>query len=262
MQAIRGVQGFPRAKFKGRPVPRTSDASYGRCAMHMQPSSSEKPTFVFRLVAWISRPLVRLAFRPRVGGLEQLPRGGFVLCANHLSAFDPWALSIPLYPRQPRYLAKAELFVWPFRRLLAAGGLFPVQRGDRDSRAVRTAIDHAKAGRIVLVFPEGARRRKRILRPRRGAARIALDAGVPLVPAAVRGTDSALAFRRWRVAFGSPVPLDDLRSLPPRAAAEEATRRLWATVAALELQLESESSRPPRTSLATFPTTSDSGARP
>jgi 1-acyl-sn-glycerol-3-phosphate acyltransferase len=192
---------------------------------------------VFRLVYSVSRPLVRRVYRLEVTSTAELPPGGFVLCANHLSGFDPWALSIPLYPRQPRYLAKAELFVPPFRRLLAGLGLFPVHRGDGSDGAIATAVEHVRSGHVVLVFPEGARRRNRVLRPRSGAARIALSAGVPLVPAAVRGTDGARRLRRWTVAFGPCVRLDDLDPQLPEAPGE-ATRRVWEAVLALERTLD------------------------
>ena len=92
-------------------------------------SEIDKPTRTFRTVAALSRPVIRHAFRLRATGVEHLPCGGFVLCANHLSALDAWALSQPLYPRQPRYMAKAELFRPPLQRLLSSAGLFPVQRG-------------------------------------------------------------------------------------------------------------------------------------
>jgi 1-acyl-sn-glycerol-3-phosphate acyltransferase len=235
-------QGYPGAKTEAGPVLHAIAASYRGSQMDAQlsdpkPDAKDRPTAVFRMLAALSRPIARCAFRLTVSGLEHVPEGGYVLCANHLSGLDPWALSIPLLPRQPRNVAKAELFVWPFRSLLGAVGLFPVRRGDGDGCAVATAIRHAKAGRVVVVFPEGARRRNRALPPRRGAARVALAAGVPLVPAAVRGTDRASMLGRWEVAFGAPIPLDDLRSLPPKAAAAEATRRLWADVVELELTL-------------------------
>ena len=198
---------------------------------------SARPTIAFRLASAVSRPVVRRVYRLTVTAPAELPSRGFVLCANHLSGFDAWALSIPLYPRQPRYLAKAELFLPPFGRLLASLGLLPVRRGEGNDGVIATAVEHARSGHVVLVFPEGARRRNRVLRPRTGAARIALAAGVPLVPAAVRGTDDARRFRRWLVAFGPPVPLDDLDPDLPDAAAE-ATRRLWDAVLALEDTLD------------------------
>ena len=93
------------------------------------------------------------------------------------------------------------------------------------------------------MFPEGTRRTKGLLkkreaRPRTGAARIALEAGVPLVPGAVAGTDRLLRFARLRVVYGSPVDIDDLRgSDDVRAASQEATDRLMARIAELEASL-------------------------
>ena len=229
MASIRRVQGQPRGETEAGPVTPAGGASYRPSVMN------DAPTLVFRLLALVCPPVVRRVFRLGVIGRELVPSGGFVLCANHLSAFDPWALTVPLLPRQPRYMAKAEVFVWPFRAVLRAVGLFPVRRGAGDRCAIAAAVDHVQAGRIVLVFPEGARRRNRVLRPRTGAARIALAAGVPLVPAAVCGTDSLST--RWRVAFGAPISLEDLAALPTEQAVAEATRRLWVEVAALELEL-------------------------
>jgi len=196
-------------------------------------SAHDAPTVVYRLLAAASRPFVRLAFGLDVSGADNLPSGGFVLCSNHLSGFDPWALSIPLYPRQPRFMAKSEVFRRPFRALLAQVGLFSVA-----ARPVDVATRHAVAGRPVLIFPAGTRRKTvvtgEVLRPRTGAARVALAAGVPLVPAAVHGTEHARPRTRWRVQFGPPVPLEDLQALPSREAVAEATRRVWEHIGTLE----------------------------
>src|SRR5207302_10465446 len=125
-----------------------------------------------------------------------LPRdGGFVLASNHVSNFDPWPLGMPLWPRRfLRFMAKSELYWFPATLVLNGVGAFPVRRGQADVEAIDTAVELARAGNIVAMFPEGTRRRKGLVkrfeaRPRTGAARIALEAGVPLVPAAARGTD-------------------------------------------------------------------------
>ena len=94
-----------------------------------------------------------------------------------------------------------------------------------------------------MMFPEGTRRTKGLVkkheaRPRTGAARIALEAGVPLVPAAVAGTDRLLRFGPLRVAYGTPVDIDDLRGSDDlRGASQEATDRLMARIAELEESL-------------------------
>jgi 1-acyl-sn-glycerol-3-phosphate acyltransferase len=90
------------------------------------------------------------------------------------------------------------------------------------------------------MFPEGTRRTKGLVkrfeaRPRTGAARIALEAGVPLVPAAVRGTDHLRRFARIAVVYGEPVDIDDLRGATDvREAAQVATDRLMARIEELE----------------------------
>jgi 1-acyl-sn-glycerol-3-phosphate acyltransferase len=92
------------------------------------------------------------------------------------------------------------------------------------------------------MFPEGTRRqkglrKKREARWRSGAARIALEAGVPLVPAGIAGTDGLLRLQRIRVAYGPPVPLDDLAGRPLEEAASEATNRLREAITGLEASL-------------------------
>src|SRR5213080_1687802 len=145
------------------------------------------------LVSW---PVLHSVFRLEAYGLERLPReGGFVLAANHTSSFDPWPLGLPLWPRrQLFFMAKVELFNPVLAPLLRAAGAFPVRRGERDFQAIETAARICKEGGIVAMFPEGTRQTKGLRkkfehRPRTGSARIALGAGVPLVPAAIAGSD-------------------------------------------------------------------------
>src|SRR5262249_59114671 len=150
-------------------------------------------------------------------GPEHVPaRGGFVLASNHLSNFDPWPAGMPVYPeRWLRFMAKVELYWWPATYILDAAGAFPVNRGRADVKAIQTATRLAREGNVVVMFPEGTRRRKGLVkkhqaRARSGAARIALDAGVPLVPAAVAGTDRLRGLRPRRIAHGPPVEVEDL----------------------------------------------------
>jgi 1-acyl-sn-glycerol-3-phosphate acyltransferase len=89
------------------------------------------------------------------------------------------------------------------------------------------------------MFPEGTRRAKGLrkkheARPRSGAARIALEAGVPLVPAGISGTDRLARLAPLRVAYGPAIPLDDLQGHERREAAQQATERLMTAIAELE----------------------------
>ena len=161
------------------------------------------------------------AFRLKARGREGLPAGGFVLAANHLSNLDPWALGLPLFPKRwLRFMAKSELYWWPATLVLDGAGAFKVRRGEQDRAAIETAVELVRAGEIVVMFPEGTRRRKglwktRTAKPHTGAARIAQLAGTRLVPAAIKGTDRLARLGGWEVAYGEPFePGDDANARP------------------------------------------------
>jgi 1-acyl-sn-glycerol-3-phosphate acyltransferase len=166
-----------------------------------------------------------------------------VLAANHTSNFDPWPLGLPLWPaRQLRFMAKSELFNPVIGPIITAGGAFKVRRGEGDLEAIRTAIELVREGEIVVMFPEGTRRRKglrkkRVARAHTGAARIAFGADAPLVPAAIAGTDRLSRLGPLRVSFGEPLDVSDLDGLEPKRAAEVATERLMARIEELHESL-------------------------
>ena len=195
-----------------------------------------RPTPLYSLVALLSWPILRVAFRYRARGTENLPReGGYVLAAGHVSNLDPWALGLKIWPgRFLRFMAKSELFWFPLGQVIGAAGAFKVHRGRSDRDAIDTAVRLAREGHVIAMFPEGTRRRKGLRKKHRaqahsGAARIAIDAGVPLVPAGIRGTDGLRRLERWRVRYGPPLEVSDDPA--------ETTERLMAAIAALEESL-------------------------
>ena len=198
---------------------------------------------LYRIIGTLSIPVVKGLYRLRARGLEHLPAGGFVLAANHTSNFDPWPLGIPLLPdRQLRFMAKAELFNPVLTPFLRAGGAFQVRRGEGDVEAMRTAVELVREGEIVVMFPEGTRQRKGLVkrhqaRPHTGAARIALAAGAPLVPAAIGGTDRLLRLGPLRVAYGPPLDLSDLDGQDNKISANVATERLMTKIDELKATL-------------------------
>jgi 1-acyl-sn-glycerol-3-phosphate acyltransferase len=198
---------------------------------------------VYLFVGVVSWPFMYGLFRLRATGLEHLPEGGFVLAANHTSNLDPWPLGLPLFPgRQLRFMAKAELFNPVLAPILRSGGAFKVRRGEGDVEAIRTATALAREGEIVVMFPEGTRRakglrKKHVARAHTGAARIALSAGVPLVPAAIAGTDRLRRLGPLHVAYGEPLDLSDLDAGETKRAAVEATDRLMTRIEELRASL-------------------------
>jgi 1-acyl-sn-glycerol-3-phosphate acyltransferase len=192
-------------------------------------------------VAAASWPVLHLLFRYRAEGKEHLPReGGYVLAAGHVSNFDPWALGLTLWPRRfLRFMAKSELFWFPLGRFLAAAGAFKVHRGRADREAIATAVGLARQGNVIAMFPEGTRRRKGLRKKwqaqaHTGAARIALEGDVPLIPAGIKGTDGLRRLARLKVRYGPPIAVDDLGELELHEAATVATERLMEAIHALE----------------------------
>lgn len=151
----------------------------------------------------------------KVKGVEKIPRrGGVVLACNHPGGMDSFVLGMAS-PRQVFYMAKRELFnIHPVVSfLLHRIGAFPINRGAHDTAAIQYSVDLLKQGRVLGMFPEGTRNRgKPMRRGKSGAVRIAIDAGVPVVPVAVQGIPHL--HRNWynpfkrtklSVQFGQPL---------------------------------------------------------
>jgi 1-acyl-sn-glycerol-3-phosphate acyltransferase len=165
----------------------------------------------------VVRTAGRLGFSLRYQKPVTLPRPPFVLASNHYSHLDPPAIGAVL-GTPIRFLALDDLF--GANRFLAGflptAGVITVSRRTASIAGVRTALAHLDAGEAVGVFPEGTRvRRWGDQPPRRGAAWLAVRAGVPLVPVAVLGTGKAMGLDNRphrapiRVVVGEPMPAGD-----------------------------------------------------
>ena len=170
-------------------------------------------------VVWaVGRPtlgaIVRLIAPLRIYGSERVPRsGGVVLALNHFSWLDPPAFGAAC-PRNIRYMAKIELHrvpgIGPFIRSF---GTFSVRRGESDREAVRLMRQCVQEGDALGVFAEGTRQRSGVpgdVQP--GAAMVALQERVPIVPAAIHGTQfwNPGNFEPASVAWGRPLTFDGL----------------------------------------------------
>ncbi len=160
------------------------------------------------------QPLVQVFARLRVYGAERVPReGGLVIAANHFSWIDPPALGAAC-PRTIHYMAKVEAHRVPgLGELMRSFGAFPVRRGESDREAVRTMRRIVQEGDALGMFVEGTRQRSGVPgKAQPGAAMVAIAEGVPVVPAAIHGS------QRWRlgnfapvsVAWGRPLSFDGL----------------------------------------------------
>jgi 1-acyl-sn-glycerol-3-phosphate acyltransferase len=156
----------------------------------------------------------RLSSRLRIYGRERVPReGGCVIACNHFSWLDPGALGASC-PRTIYYMAKIEAHRVPgLGQLIRAFGTFPVRRGESDREAVRTMRQIVKDGHALGLFVEGTRQRSGVpgeVQP--GAAMVALQEGVPIVPVAVYGSHTWRPgnFHPVSIAWGMPMTFDGL----------------------------------------------------
>jgi 1-acyl-sn-glycerol-3-phosphate acyltransferase len=190
--------------------------------------------------AWMfGRPffgaLVRTFAPLRAYGRERIPANGpLVLCFNHFSWLDPWALG-SVVPRTVYYVAKQEVhdnpIVGPFVRFF---GTSPVRRGESDREAIRVMREVVRRGDTLGMFPEGTRQEREPGPLRPGAAMIAVQEQVPVVCGAIHGSQDWKFgnFHPVSIAFGEPLDLSKhpRNSQGYRAASDEIQlelRRLW-----------------------------------
>ena len=181
-------------------------------------------------IAWnFTAACSRLFFRAlgipvAVRGLENIPAAGpastpFVIAANHTSYLDGAVLMAALGWRSYAFVAKRELAANPLTRIFLKGiGAEFVERFDvaKSAEHADELVDAAKRGVSLIVFPEGTLSRRTGLMPfRTGAFQVAVQSGIPVVPAALRGVRSVLRDGRWyprrapvAVTFGAPVAPD------------------------------------------------------
>lgn len=166
-------------------------------------------------------PLLSFMTRPKVEGLEHVPRSGAaILASNHLAVVDSFFLPL-VVSRRITFLAKSEYFTGTglrgaFKRwFFSVAGQVPIDRSDAD--AAQAALDTARRlleeGKLLGMYPEGTRSPDgRLYKGKSGLARLALETGVPVIPVAMIGTDvvNPPGSKMWRfgrvtVKFGKPM---------------------------------------------------------
>ncbi len=158
-------------------------------------------------------PIFKLLFFYKVNGKKNLPKkGAYIVCSNHLSNYDPVILALT-QKRQIYYMAKAELFEnkffsWLIRKL----GAFPVTRGAGDGKAINEAEEVIKDGRLLGIFIEGTRSKTgEFLRPKSGAATIAQQMNVPVIPVCITPKNKKVKlFQKLTVSWGKPLSPEEL----------------------------------------------------
>jgi len=163
-----------------------------------------------RYMGWPTRVFAR----PRAYGRDRVPKsGGLVYAVNHMHWIDIPLVGL-LSPRNIDFVAKVEAVRVPgVGRFLEWHGTIAVRRGESDRVAVRKMLESARSGRVVGLFVEGTRLKTgRPGTAQPGAAMVAIQAGVPVIPMAIYGTQfwKPGNFAPCSLAFGEPLRFDDL----------------------------------------------------
>ncbi len=172
---------------------------------------------LYSLLNPLAVSICRMFFRVNVYGKENIPKaGGFILASNHLSYLDPVVLGVAS-PRKLNFMARHDLFSNPFFAwFIYSLGAFPVKRDSADSSALKEAMRRLKSGEALVLFPEGTRAVDGVsIQPQPGIGFLAAKAGVPVVPAFIKGTDVAMSKdaksirpARIEVHFGQQISLE------------------------------------------------------
>ena len=145
--------------------------------------------WLYRVCIPMQRFMLRLFADWQVNGIENVPpMGPLIIIANHQSNFDPPLLSASL-PRRVFFLAKSGIFMGQIVTwFLTSYGAFPVNREGGDIRAYRWVISQLRAGKPVVLFPEGTRSRSGMNKAKAGIAQIALQSQASILPVGIIGT--------------------------------------------------------------------------
>ena len=193
-------------------------------------------TWLYTLIVWVLYVVVsKILFFVRIEGRENIPKDrNCVMMGNHQCILDPLMLALCVPDREIHFMGKKELWNnkllgWAFTKVHG----FPVDRGNMDMGAIRTAMNVLKEGDTLGIFPEGTRSRTGHMLPLLGgASMLALRSRCDVIPVYIDGNYKL--FRRMVVRVGEPVAMDDLLAgRVTKESCEELTRRIEASFARL-----------------------------
>lgn len=182
-----------------------------------------------KIVVIVMHAYIHIVYRIKLTGIENIPKeGAAILCSNHIHAFDSVSYGVHI-KRMCYAMAKDALFKTKFKNwFMTKMGCFPVKAGPASEQAINKAIELLKNGELVMIFPEGTRNGiAKGVKPKKGAALIAIKAGVPIIPMGITG--SFKPFTKVVMNIGKPIDISEYRNgedVDPRAVVN-LSNRVW-----------------------------------
>ena len=178
----------------------------------------------YRIIYSLLSGIIGFLFNIKVVNSENEPDdSGYIICANHVSATDPIALSYAFSKNQVYFMAKKELFKIPIlSSVIKFFGAFPVDRAGNDVGAIKKAISTVESGSCFGIFPQGHRYSEdpRTTKTKNGMALVATKTGADIVPCYIyRKNNKFKLFRRTYVIIGEKIPFSSL-GYDPEASGE------------------------------------------
>ena len=166
---------------------------------------------LYRILKGICGTILKLLYRPKVYGRENIPdEGAVVFVSNHRHAFDPVTVMVHT-KRFVHYLAKESIFRGLHGLMLESIGIIKVDRSKNNPLAVINAENVLKENGAIGIFPEGTRNRTEepLLKFKSGAVRMALNTGALIIPCAIRGKYKV--FRKGlEIEYGKPIDITNM----------------------------------------------------
>lgn len=179
--------------------------------------------FIFKIIA-------EFLYRPKIIGKENLPKNtAALLCPNHVHALDS-AVILSTAKRKVNVLAKEELFKNPIGNWFAKiFGIYPVNPEKKSMATLKISLKLLKNNELLMIFPEGTRNgMAKGVTPKSGAIKIAITAGVPIIPIGIRGTFKP--FKKVIINIGKPIFYSDLKDIKDKEKLEEITEKLMKNI--------------------------------
>jgi 1-acyl-sn-glycerol-3-phosphate acyltransferase len=202
-----------------------------------------EPDWVYELTRLITSLYAYTFLRARAIGTENVPgKGAVILAPNHFSFMDHFLMGCFLR-RKVRFMAKSQLFKRPVQFIYTHGGVFPVRRGARDEETFITARAILERGGAITMYCEGGRSRTGKISDsaKPGIGRLALEAGVPVVPIAIFGSArirnwKRLQFPKVTIQYGEPIRWEPIEH-PTRAQQQAVADAILTEIRALHAGL-------------------------